>query len=76
MEKWSADFVNDPNNDYELLVEILYEDKDVAIMKHGKNGLEITWYANQNDLTIPCNWLIGLISKLKQAHAAFSKTKN
>ena len=30
---WSADFGNDPYDDYNLIVEILYNEKDVAIIR-------------------------------------------
>lgn len=37
---WSADFGNDPYDDYNLIVEILYNEKDVG------NHSEIWWPVN------------------------------
>lgn len=33
MERWSADFVNNPNEDYNLMVEILYDEEEIAVVK-------------------------------------------
>ena len=74
MEQWSADIANDPNNDYELLAEILYKEKDVAIIKQGKEGLELILYSHDQDLTIPCSWLLEIINNLQQAHNASKNT--
>lgn len=63
MSKWTADFTNDPFNDYELIIEIQQDDKDLAIMRQGINGLELKWYASNQDIIIPINWLIGLINE-------------
>lgn len=38
MEKWSADFVNNPNEDYNLMVEILYDEEEIAVVKKDENG--------------------------------------
>lgn len=43
MKGWTADFTNNVLNDFELVVEILYNDTDVAIIRKGENGLEIQW---------------------------------
>jgi hypothetical protein len=57
MSKWAADFANDPSNDFEFMVEILYDDKDVAVIRRGEEGLELKWYANKKDLVIPLDWI-------------------
>ncbi len=63
MSKWTADFANDPKNDYALIVEILHNGEDVAVIKNGKYGLELIWFAHGNDLIIPLDWLLGLINE-------------
>lgn len=66
MQKWTADFTNDPFNNYELIVEIQRDGKDVARIQPGKNGLELKWYANDSDLIIPLDWLLGLINEINK----------
>lgn len=65
MKGWSADFVNDPNNDFEVVIEILYEDKDVAVIRQGDDGLEIHWYENTKRLVVPVDWLVKLLIDAK-----------
>jgi len=66
MKNWTADFGNDPYDDYNLIVEILYEDKDVAVIKQGKEGLEIKWHQSIEDLIIPFDWLFDLMLEAKK----------
>jgi len=65
MNGWSADFVNDPNNDFEVVIEILYKDKDVGVIRQGGDGLEFHWYENTERLVIPVDWLIKLLNDAK-----------
>ncbi|WP_085832444.1 hypothetical protein [Clostridium merdae] len=66
MSGWNADFANDPFDDYNLIVEILFNDEDVAVIKQGEDGLEMKWYATNKDLIIPVEWLNGLLSEAKE----------
>jgi len=66
MINWTADFTNDPNDDYNLIVEILYNKEEVAVIKQGEQGLEMKCYPNQSDLIIPVDWLLGLIQEYKK----------
>ena len=61
MEQWSADFTNDPFDDYNLIVEILFNNEEVALINRGKKGLEIKWYPNEREITIPLKWLIKIL---------------
>lgn len=70
MSNWTADFTNDPFNDYEIVIEILYNDKDVAVIKQGDRGLEMKWYANVSDIVVPVEWLSDLF---KQAEEKLNK---
>lgn len=45
MDEWTADYINNPYDDYNLVVEILYKDTDVAVISNGKDGMELKWYA-------------------------------
>ena len=63
---WTADFANDPFDDYNLIVEILFNNEDVAVIKQGNDGLEMKWYASEKDLIIPVQWLNGLLNEAKE----------
>ena len=63
MLQWTADFTNDPNNDYELMIEILCNNKDVGVIKPGKHGLEFILFSHNEDIVIPFNWLLGLMNE-------------
>lgn len=65
MSNWIANFINDPNHDYDLMVEILYNNKDVAIITQEKQNLKFTWYANDKDIIIPFDWLFSVINEAK-----------
>lgn len=66
MGKWEAVFVNNPHNDYELIVEITHDDEDVALIRRGKNGLEMKWYVTKSDLIVPLEWILEIIIKAKR----------
>jgi hypothetical protein len=66
MKQWSADFANDPFDDYNSIVEILYGDEEIAVIKQGKQGLEIKWYPNKDEVIIPFDWLLGLLIEIKK----------
>ena len=61
MPEWSADFINDPNSDFDVVLEVRCNDDDVAVIRKKKKKIEFTWYANQKDLTIPGELLLELI---------------
>ena len=66
MSKWTADFTNDPFNDYEIVIEILYNDEEVAVIKQGDDGLEMKWYAAEDDIVVPVEWLSNLLNQAKE----------
>ncbi len=66
MSKWTAIIINDPNNDYKLMVEISYDNKDVAIITQTNCGLELTWYAHDKNLVVPFDWLFKLMNSAKK----------
>jgi len=61
MNKWTADFTNNPFDDYNLMVELFFDEVEVASIKKGEKGLELKLYENNRDLCIPLNWLSDLI---------------
>lgn len=66
MQKWSADFVNDPFDDYNLIVEVLCDDTDIAVIRKTSEGIAIKWYPRASGLEVPVDWLIGLLSTAKE----------
>jgi len=66
MNQWKSDWANDPDDDYNLVLEILCDDEDIAVIKQSKQGLFIKWYANPNDLIIPFDWLLERLLAAKE----------
>lgn len=65
MRGWTADYVNNPYNDFEIVVEILYNDKDVGVIYKDEQGVAIKWYENNEPLVIPVEWLVVLLMEVK-----------
>ena len=66
MNKWTADFGNDPHDDYNLIVIIYYNEEDVAIIRNVKGELTLQWFAKGTELEMPIDWLIGLLEEAKK----------
>lgn len=62
LEGWNANYVNDSNDDFNVLLEILHNDDDVAFVYQSDSGLKLKYYANENDTVIPVSWLLELLS--------------
>jgi hypothetical protein len=66
MQNWTADITNDPNNDFDLVIEIMYGNTDCGrIQRNQSKELEIIWYRNETDMIIPADWLISLLESAK-----------
>jgi hypothetical protein len=66
MNNWTADFTNDPNDDYNPIVEILCDGEEIAVIRKGKEKLEIKWYPNEKELIIPFKWLLSLLTEAEK----------
>jgi hypothetical protein len=64
--RWSADFTNDPSDDYNLITEILLDDEEIAVIKQEEGELIITWYPNEEEINIPFEWMLGLMQEIKK----------
>ncbi len=62
---WTADIGNDPYDDYNLIIEVLCDDKDIAVIRNTGGKFVIKWFAHENELDVPVDWLIGLLSAAK-----------
>jgi len=60
--RWTADIANDPDHDYDLVIELREDGKDVAVIRRGQDGLELVWYADRADRTVPVKWLKELLA--------------
>ena len=69
MNNWSADFGNDPYDDYNLIVEILCDNEEIAVIKQGQNGLNLIWYPNEEEISMPVDWLLGLLEETQKRMA-------
>jgi hypothetical protein len=66
MRQWSAVFVNDPYDDYNLIVEILCDDEIVAIIRNVNEEIILQWYSKEDKLEVPVDWLLGLLTEAKR----------
>ena len=48
-----------------LIVEILYNEKDVAIIRKFDGQLILQWYAKDSNLEVPVDWFLGLLEEAK-----------
>ena len=67
MSTWTSIYVNDPDNDYEVVVELFCDDKIVAWITQGENGLNLKWFPHKKDIIVPVDWLIELFAKVKKS---------
>jgi len=61
--QWTADFTNDPNNDYELMIEILCDDEDIGVIRPGKYGLEFILFSHSKNIVIPFDWILNVMNE-------------
>jgi len=47
--EWTAQYCNDPEHDFDLVIEILYNDEDVVMIRY-REQLELIGFANKSHL--------------------------
>ena len=62
---WTTQYCNDPMHDFDLVIEILYKDEDVAMIRY-RDELELIWFANKSHLSIPVDWLTELFMRARR----------
>ena len=67
MSGWSANYINNPNDDYNLTIELLYNNVDIAVIYKNKDKLELKFYANNEDMVVPIDWLSELLENAKKS---------
>lgn len=65
LNKWNALFVNDPDNDYNLMIELEYEEENVGYIVRKENRIEVVFYPSVNKITLPLDWLENVLDKAK-----------
>ena len=65
MSEWEYFFVNDPNQDYTLTMELWFGDEQIAIVRKSVEGLSLDLYGSgSRTIAISLDWII---EKLKEA---------
>jgi len=65
MKNWSADFVNDPNDDYNIIAEIYCNSEEIGVIRKMDDVLKFRIYSRGNDIDVPAEWLAGLLNELR-----------
>ncbi len=65
MTGWLAEVTNNPDDDYNLIIEILKDDEYVGRIQKINNELIFYIYENKNGINIPVDWLIKILDKAK-----------
>ena len=63
--EFEALFVNDPDNDYALTMEISYADEVIAIVRQHSGALVVDIYPPSKPVRIPLDWLIDRLETAK-----------
>jgi len=66
MNEWAKVWVNDPYDDYNLTIEIICDNKDVALIKQSTQGLILKWHISPIGLVIPADWFAKLLQEAKR----------
>ena len=65
--KWRADITNNPNDDFNLCVEIFFDDEHVGTIKRNEqNIVEMTLHSSQREFRVPAQWLTEVLAKAMQ----------
>lgn len=65
MGDWKYIYANNPFDDYNLVVELEYNDLQVGYIKRSRSGLNLVLHPNFEELNIPLDWLSEIIEKAK-----------
>lgn len=61
--RWTSEITNDPNNDYELVVELLMDEEYIGRIASGDGGLVLKVYPRNDPVVIPLPWLVGVFNQ-------------
>lgn len=63
MPQWTANYINDPENDFVLTIEILCDDEEISVIKYKGSELKYILFSRDKDIAIPFNWLLELMNE-------------
>lgn len=67
MNEWTADITNNPDDDYNLIIEILNNDEYIGrIYNDNEKGMTLKIYETNKQIDIPIEWLLNLFKQAKK----------
>lgn len=63
---WNTIFVNDSDNDFDLIIELECDGDNVGYIKRKESGLSVVFYPCKDKIEIPLSWLENVINKAKR----------
>jgi len=68
MKGWTAEITNNPDNDYELYMELLEDDEYRARIERAPSAqLVLTVYGTTQAFSLPIDWLLEVVEGFKKA---------
>ena len=62
---WTADITNDPEHDFDLIIELLENDEYQGRIER-QNGVLVVRFYSLPDLTIPAVWLRQILTRAEE----------
>jgi hypothetical protein len=66
MDDWLAEFTNNPDDDYNLIIEISNNDESIGRIYKINNELIFQMYETDKKTDIPMDWLYSIFEKAKK----------
>jgi len=61
VDKWAAYWGNDPDDDYNLTLEVQCNEIEVSVIKQSQKGLILKWYISPKGFIMPVDWFSKLL---------------
>jgi len=76
MREWEVLFVNNPADDYALIMEFWFGDENVAVVRRQEYSLVVDLYGTgRNPVVIPLDWLIEELRAIQRDASRTSSSK-
>jgi hypothetical protein len=77
MREWEVIFVNNPADDYALIMEFWFGDEQIAVVRRQEKSLVVDLYGTgRNPVVIPLDWLIEKLKAIQRdASRSFKGTE-
>ncbi|MFA9557679.1 hypothetical protein ACERII_10275 [Evansella sp. AB-rgal1] len=63
MSEWEAIIVNDPDDDYNLVIELELDDDCVGVIRKRSGKLEVVFLTSMDNIAIPGDWLAEILNR-------------